>query len=157
MTSMRERAAELGGTVEFAAGTRGGTRVRAWLPLADDDVAFRDGLRALLATVEGLEVTGEAGSGEEAVTRAAALQPDVVLMDIKMPGLDGIETLREMKKKRPLLEIILLTGHASVESGVQGMQLGAFDYVMKPASLEELLDKMHQAYEKKRRQEKLAT
>jgi len=66
-----------------------------------------------------------------------------------MPGMDGIETLREIKKKKPLTEVIMLTGHASVESGIQGMQLGAFDYVMKPIALDELLEKIRQAYERK--------
>jgi two-component system, OmpR family, response regulator len=74
---------------------------------------------------------------------------DVVILDVRMPGMDGLETLKEMKKKRPLLEVIMLTGHASVESGVQGMQYGAFDYVMKPADLDELLEKIREAYERK--------
>ncbi len=75
--------------------------------------------------------------------------PDIIILDVKMPGLDGIETLREIKKKKPLTEVIMLTGHASVESGIQGMQLGAFDYVMKPVALDELLEKVRQAYERK--------
>ena len=123
--------------------------------IVDDDDDFRETL-AIRLEARKLRVMG-AESGDKALELLDRHDFDVVLLDIRMPGLDGIETLREMKKKRPLLEIILFTGHASVESGVQGMQLGAFDYVMKPASLEELLDKMHQAYEKKRRQEKLAT
>jgi len=79
--------------------------------------------------------------------------PDVIILDVKMPGMDGIETLREIKKKKPLVEVIMLTGHASVESGIQGMQLGAFDYVMKPVALDELLEKVRQAYERKLIQE----
>jgi DNA-binding NtrC family response regulator len=78
---------------------------------------------------------------------------DVVILDVKMPGMDGIETLREMKRKLPLMEVIMLTGHASVESGMQGIQLGAFDYVMKPADLDELMEKMRQAYQRKVLQE----
>lgn len=74
---------------------------------------------------------------------------DVVILDVRMPGMDGIETLKEMKKRRPLMEVIMLTGHASVESGVQGMQFGAFDYVMKPAEIDDLLEKVRQAYERK--------
>jgi two-component system, OmpR family, response regulator len=74
---------------------------------------------------------------------------DVVILDVRMPGLDGIETLKEMKKKRPLLEVIMLTGHASIESGMQGMQYGAFDYVMKPADIDDLLEKIQGAYERK--------
>ena len=78
---------------------------------------------------------------------------DVVVLDVKMPGMDGIETIREMKKKNPLTEVILLTGHASMESGIEGMKLGAFDYVMKPVNIDELLEKIHQAYERKQVQE----
>ena len=75
---------------------------------------------------------------------------DVVILDVRMPGgMDGIETLKEMKKKRPLLEVIMLTGHASVESGMQGMQYGAFDYVLKPADIDDLLEKIQGAYERK--------
>jgi len=87
-------------------------------------------------------------SGTEALRILEGQHFDVVILDVRMPGLDGIETLREMKRKRPLLEVILLTGHASVESGMQGMQLGAFDYVMKPADIEDLLEKVRQAYER---------
>jgi two-component system, OmpR family, response regulator len=74
---------------------------------------------------------------------------DVVILDVRMPGMDGIETLKEMKKKRPLMEVIMLTGHGSVESGVQGMQYGAFDYVMKPANIDELIEKIQEAYHRK--------
>lgn len=77
-------------------------------------------------------------------------QFDVVILDIKMPGgMDGIETLREMKKIQPLAEILLLTGHASVETSIEGMKLGAFDYILKPITLEDLLPKLAQAFEKK--------
>ena len=74
---------------------------------------------------------------------------DVVVLDIKMPGIDGIETLKRIKAKKPEVEVIMLTGHVSVEFGITGMQLGAFDYVMKPAPMPELLDKIRQAYDKK--------
>jgi len=63
--------------------------------------------------------------------------------------MDGIETLREIKKIQPLAEVILLTGHASIETSIEGMKLGAFDYLLKPVKLEELLSKMAQAFEKK--------
>jgi two-component system OmpR family response regulator len=72
----------------------------------------------------------------------------LVVLDVRMPGMDGVKTLKEIKKRKPSIEVIMLTGHASVESGIQGMQLGAFDYVMKPIPLEEFLDKMRQAYER---------
>ena len=89
-------------------------------------------------------------SGEEALERMKEKQFDVVILDIKMPGgMDGIECLREMKKAQPLSEVILLTGHASVETSIEGMKLGAFDYVLKPISLEDLLTKLEHAFEKK--------
>jgi len=75
---------------------------------------------------------------------------DVVVLDFLMPGIDGIETLKLLKKRKPFIEVIILTGHGSVESGIQGMQFGAFDYIMKPTDLDELLEKIQQAYERKR-------
>ena len=89
-------------------------------------------------------------SGEEALELVGKREFDVVILDIKMPGgMDGIETLKEIKKVQPLAEVILLTGHASVESSIEGMKLGAFDYVLKPIRLEELFPKVAQAFEKK--------
>jgi DNA-binding NtrC family response regulator len=89
-------------------------------------------------------------SGEQAVELMKKKLFDVVVLDIKMPGgMDGIEALREIKKIQPLAEVILLTGHASVETSIEGMKLGAFDYLLKPVRLEELLTKMAQAFEKK--------
>ena len=94
-----------------------------------------------------------AKSGEEALEIFNKVQFDVAVLDIKMPGgMDGIQTLREIKKLRPLTEVILLTGHASVETGVAGMKLGAFDYLLKPVKLEELMPKLFQAFEKKNAQ-----
>lgn len=89
-------------------------------------------------------------SGEEALEKMKKKTFDVVILDIKLPGgMDGIETLREMKKIQPLAEVILLTGHASVETSIEGMKLGAFDYILKPVKLEDLLPKLLQAYERK--------
>lgn len=89
-------------------------------------------------------------SGEKALETMKEKRFDVVLLDIKMPGgMDGIETLREMKKLQPLAEVILLTGHASVETSIEGMKLGAFDYLLKPIKLEELIVKLGEAFEKK--------
>lgn len=97
--------------------------------------------------VEGAE------SGEKALEMVRTGNFDVVLLDVKMPGMDGVETLREIKKVKPLTEVIMLTGHASVESGIEGMKLGAFDYLMKPMELEQLFEKLKDAYEKKHLQE----
>ena len=89
-------------------------------------------------------------SGEEAVRLAKQHQFDVVILDIKMPGgMDGIETLREIKRIRPEAEVILLTGHASLETSVEGMKQGAYDYLLKPIRLEDLLEKLVQALERK--------
>jgi len=78
---------------------------------------------------------------------------DVVVLDVKMPGMDGIETLREVKKKFPLTEVVMLTGHASMEVAIEGMEIGAFDYLMKPIDLDDLLYKLEDAYKKKSIQE----
>jgi two-component system OmpR family response regulator len=88
-------------------------------------------------------------SGKQALELMQTQDFDVVILDVKMPGMDGIETLREMKKRKPTTEVIMLTGHGSVESGIQGLQLGAYNYVMKPVPLDELLEQMNQAYERK--------
>ena len=115
--------------------------------IVDDEVDFLETivkrLKARNIDVNGVE------SGYKALEALEGRNPDVIILDVKMPGMDGIETLREIKKKNPLTEVIMLTGHASVESGIQGMQLGAFDYVMKPVALDELLEKVRQAYERK--------
>ena len=115
--------------------------------IVDDEDDFREAiikrLRARKVDVEG------ADSGANALEMLAHQDFDVVILDVKMPGMDGIETLREIKLKKPLVEVIMLTGHASVESGIQGMQLGAFDYVMKPVALDDLMDKLRQAHERR--------
>ncbi len=96
-----------------------------------------------------IDTTG-AQSGEDALKLMEEKLFDVVILDIKMPGaMDGIETLREIKRIRPLTEVILLTGHGSMETSIEGMKLGAFDYLLKPIKLDELLVKVAQAFEKK--------
>ena len=93
-------------------------------------------------------------SGEQALELMKKKRFDVVLLDIKMPGgMDGIETLREMKRIAPITEVILLTGHASVESSIEGLKLGAFDYLLKPMKLEDLIKKLAEAFEKKDKQD----
>lgn len=116
--------------------------------IVDDEKEFRETLVSRLQK-RNIDTTGVA-SGEEALKLMKAKLFDVVVLDIKMPGgMDGIEALREMKHIQPLAEVILLTGHASVETSIEGMKLGAFDYLLKPVRLEELLAKMAQAFEKK--------
>jgi two-component system OmpR family response regulator len=100
-----------------------------------------------------IEATGVL-SGEAALALMKEKKFDVVLLDIKMPGgMDGIEILREIKKIQPLTEVILLTGHASVETSIEGMKSGAFDYLIKPVKFAELLEKLITAFEKKNAQE----
>ena len=96
-----------------------------------------------------IEAVG-AASGEDALALMRKRLFDAVVLDVKMPGgMDGIEALREMKKIQPLAEVILLTGHASVETSIEGMKLGAFDYLLKPVTLEALMVKLAEALEKK--------
>ncbi|MBM3792101.1 MAG: response regulator, partial [Acidobacteria bacterium] len=71
-------------------------------------------------------------SGEEAVRAVQEKPVDVVVLDMRMPGMDGLQTLREIKRMNPMIEVIMLTGHANVEAAVEGLELGAFDYLMKP-------------------------
>ena len=75
---------------------------------------------------------------------------DVVILDVKMPGMDGIETLKQMKSAYPLIEVVMLTAHATVESAIEGMRFGAFDYLMKPCDMEQLMGKVNEATRKKR-------
>lgn len=122
--------------------------------VVDDEDEFRE-LTVKRLEKRGLKARG-AGGGKEALEILEHSHTDVVLLDVKMPGMDGIETLRQIRILRPLVEVVLLTGHASVDSGIEGMKLGAFDYLMKPIELEPLLEKLADAYEKKRlHQEKI--
>lgn len=79
---------------------------------------------------------------------------EVVILDVKMPGMDGIETLAEIKRKFPLVEVVMLTGHGTVGSAIDGMKRGAFDFLMKPCEMEILVRKATEAAERRRRQEK---
>jgi two-component system, OmpR family, response regulator len=90
-----------------------------------------------------------AKSGQEALEAMAAKDYDVIILDVRMPGMDGLETLRQIRERAPLTEVIMLTGHASLEAGMQGMNLGAYDYVLKPADFDDLLDKVRKAFERK--------
>jgi DNA-binding NtrC family response regulator len=90
-----------------------------------------------------------ANSGEEAIRAVQNSQIDVVVLDMRMPQMDGLQTLREIKRISPLVEVIMLTGHANVDTAVKGMELGAFDYLMKPVDIDELLYKLQDAFKKK--------
>ena len=94
-----------------------------------------------------------AASGEAALEMLAAAPVDVVVLDVRMPGMDGIQTLREIKARDPGVEVIMLTGHASIEVAVEGMELGAFDYLMKPMNIDELVYKLQDAHKRKQLRE----
>jgi DNA-binding NtrC family response regulator len=115
--------------------------------IVDDEDDFRITLVKRLQK-RNLNVFG-AENGLKALDLMNKLIFDVVVLDVKMPGMDGIETLQEIKKKSPLVEVILLTGHASIESGIEGMKLGSFDYVMKPVNIDDLLEMIRKAYDRK--------
>lgn len=115
--------------------------------IVDDEEDFVDIIVKRLRA-GGLEAKGVTG-GRQALALLNEEEFDVCVLDVKMPGMDGIETLSEMKKKMPALEVVMLTGHGSVESGIRGLQLGAYDYVMKPVPFADLLNKIVQAYERK--------
>ncbi len=116
--------------------------------VVDDEADFLETIVMRLQRRK-IDATGVDG-GKKALEIVENERFDVVVLDVLMPGMDGIETLKLLKKKKPFIEVIILTGHGSVESGLQGMQFGAFDYIMKPADLDELLEKIQQAYERKR-------
>jgi DNA-binding NtrC family response regulator len=90
-----------------------------------------------------------ASSGQQALDMLAESPSDLVVLDVKMSDMDRIETLRRIKKISPSIEVIMLTGHADVEVAMQGMELGAFDYLMKPIDIDDLLYKLQDAFKKK--------
>jgi DNA-binding NtrC family response regulator len=119
--------------------------------LVDDEAEFSETLIKRMKK-RNVDISG-VRSGEEALEALDFSPVDVVIMDVRMPGMDGIETLRGIKKRHPLVEVIMLTGHASVEVAVQGMEFGAFDYLMKPMQIDDLLYKIQDAHKQKAIQE----
>jgi DNA-binding NtrC family response regulator len=120
--------------------------------LVDDEDDFRITLANRLK-LRKIDIT-DAASGSEAINLVKEKSFDVAVIDVKMPGIDGIETLAEIKKIDPSIEVIMLTGHASIESGMESMKIGAYDYVMKPCDIDELLTKTADAYQYKQLREK---
>jgi DNA-binding NtrC family response regulator len=113
------------------------------LLLVDDEVEFLEPMKARLER-RGIACT-TARSGEEALAVLGAFPVECAVVDVKMPGMDGLELLRRLRRLYPDMPVVLLTGHASVELGVQGMELGAFEYLLKPIELDELLDTVRRA------------
>ena len=106
--------------------------------IADDHPLYRDGMRGLLDSETGTEVVGEASSGEEAIERAETLQPDVILMDIKMPGINGIEATREILNASPQVGVLMVTMFEDNDSLFAAMRAGARGYLLKDSRGEEV-------------------
>ena len=119
--------------------------------IVDDEIDFLEILELRLKEIG--EVVSTAQSGEECLKCLSEKAIDVVILDINMPGMDGMEVLKEIKKRFPIVEVIMLTGHGSTETAVEGMKLGAFDYLMKPADFSELSSKLVGARNRKDEQE----
>jgi len=113
------------------------------LLLVDDEAEFLEPMAAWLER-HGIACT-KAQSGEEALRSLAGGAFDCAVVDVKMPGMDGLELLRRMRRDWPGTAVVLLTGHASVELGVKGMEMGAFEYLLKPVEIEDLVDTVRRA------------
>lgn len=114
--------------------------------LVDDEERLLSTTKKLFDKI-GIEAL-TANSGREALELLQSREVDVIFLDIKMPGMDGIETLQRIKKSHPLTEVIILTGHATMETAVEGLKLGAQDYLIKPVSMKDFLKKAEEAFEK---------
>lgn len=121
------------------------------LMLVDDEERFLETTAKLLRK-KGIEAI-TASSGEKALEILDTQEVHVVILDVKMPGMDGIETLKEIKLRHPLVEVIMLTGHATVESAVDGLKTGAWDYLMKPCDMDTLFTKANEAFAKRKAME----
>ncbi len=115
--------------------------------IVDDEDEFAGSLAERL-TIRDYDVI-TSSSGEDALEKLKGQRIDVVILDVLMPGMGGVETLREVKKLTPLTEVIMLTGNASVESAIEGMKLGALDYLMKPCETDDLVAKINMATQRK--------
>jgi len=117
--------------------------------LVDDEERFLSTTKKLLHK-KGFDVL-TAASGPEALEMLRTHNVHVVILDVKMPGMDGLETLKAIKGTYPLVEVIMLTGHATVESAVDGLKSGATDYLMKPTDIGEIISKAGEAFEKRQK------
>jgi len=115
--------------------------------VVDDEERFRTIMAKLLA-VRGLEVF-TIGEGEEALKALREKSYDVIILDVRMPGMTGIQVMTELRKLDPFIEVIIMTGYASVDTAKKIMELGAYDYMLKPYNIEELMEKIEAAYDRK--------
>ncbi len=120
--------------------------------MVDDEAPF---LETMVKRLEKRKVNVKTALNGQSALDTLQKHPDidVVVLDVKMPGMDGIETLEKIKTGHPLVEVLMLTAHATVESAIQGMKLGAFDYLMKPCDMDQLMSKVQDATRKKREHE----
>lgn len=118
----------------------------ATILIIDDEEEFAATLSQRL-NLRGFEST-DIHSGTEGLARFRDLEPDIVILDLKMPDMSGLDVLAEIKKHDPSIEVIMVTGHGSGQAGRDALKEGAFDYIMKPVDLKELLGKIHAALEK---------
>lgn len=119
--------------------------------VVDDEVEFADVLQERLES-RGFDVF-KAYSGDEALQGLDETNPDVVILDVMLPGKNGLVTLNEIKQRRPLAGVIMLTGHANLETAVEGMKLGAYDFLIKPTEMRSLVEKIKRAHRRKVEQE----
>jgi two-component system, OmpR family, response regulator CpxR len=119
--------------------------------LVDDEPEFVETLGERLET-RGFKVF-KASSGDECLAALREKVVDVVVLDVLMPGKDGVQTLREIKQVNPLVEVIMLTGHGTVETAIEGLKVGAYDYLRKPTETTDLIGKILRAYARKSEQE----
>ena len=113
--------------------------------LVDDEMDFLETLAKRL-TLRKLQVS-TATSAEQALQRLEQSETEVVVMDVKMPGMDGITAIKEIKRNHPLVEVVMLTGHADLEASAEGMANGAFDYLLKPVAIDDLVYKIQDAHQ----------
>ena len=126
-------------------------KIPAKVLIVDDEKDFVE-MFSLRLEEQGEKVS-TAHSGKDALKVLEHVAIDVVILDIRMPGMDGIDTLKQIKSLYPMVEVIMLTGHGSTETAVEGMKLGAFDYLMKPADFEDIKTKIENARKRKDEQE----
>jgi DNA-binding response OmpR family regulator len=119
-------------------------RMEKWkVLLVDDEFEFVSTLAERL-NLRGID-TAMASDGEEALRMVEQILPRLVVLDLMMPGMSGVEVLQQIKARHPEIRVILLTGHGSTREGIEGMRLGADDYLMKPINIDDLIEKMRKA------------
>ncbi len=119
--------------------------------IVDDEKDFAETLKERL-TVREFDAES-VYEGSDAIDKVNNFDYDVVILDVQLPGISGIDILREIKRIKPLTEVIMLTGHATVQTAIEGMKLGAFDFLLKPVDTEDLNKKLTEARKRKKEQE----